>query len=96
MAVRKRKSYSSEFKANALGLVLTIGRARAAKHLGISEGALKNWEAKKGEEKKLTAEEQAEADRKELIALRKENAEQKQIIHILKRAAAVFSADQLK
>lgn len=54
MAVRKRKSYSPEFKANALGLVLTIGRARAAKYLGIPEGALKKWEAKKVEEKKLT------------------------------------------
>ncbi len=55
-----------------------------------------SWEKKKSLEKKLSAKEQAEADRQELMLLRKENSELKDVVHILKRAAAVFSKDQLK
>lgn len=47
-------------------------------------------------EKKLSAKEQAEADKQELFALHQENAELKDVVHILKRAAAVISKDQLK
>ena len=57
---------------------------------------MKTWEKTKAAEKKLSAKEQAEADRQELMTLRKENAELKDVVHILKRAAAVFSKDQLK
>lgn len=57
---------------------------------------MKSWEKTKSAEKKLSAKEQAEADRQELILLRKENSELRDVVHILKRAAAVFSKDQLK
>lgn len=96
MAVRTRRSYSADFKLNAVRLIQSMGRAKAARHLGVSEGALSNWEKSKKTEKKLSAKEQAEADKQELILLRKENAELKDVVHILKRAAAVFSKDQLK
>lgn len=94
--VRTRRKYSDEFKSEAIRLAESMGRARAARQLGISEGTLSNWDKSKKLEKKLSAKEQAEADRRELISLRKENAEQREVIHILKRAAAVFSKDQLK
>ncbi len=96
MAVRIRRSYSQEFKSEAVRLVQSMGRAKAARQLDVSEWILKTWEKKQSSEKKLSAKEQAEADRQELIRLRKENAEQRDVIHILKRAAAVFSKDQLK
>ena len=96
MAVRTRKSYSNDFKVNAVRLVQSMGRSRASRQLGVSEGSLKTWEKTKAAEKKLSAKEQAEADRQELMTLRKENAELKDVVHILKRAAAVFSKDQLK
>lgn len=96
MAVRTRRKYSDEFKSEAIRLAESMGRARAARQLGISEGTLSNWDKSKKLEKKLSAKEQAEADRRELISLRKENAEQREVILILKRAAAVFSKDQLK
>lgn len=96
MAVRTRRSYSDDFKANAVRLAQSMGRGKAARHLGVSEATLSNWEKTKAKEKKLSAKEQAEADKQELMTLRKENAELKDVVHILKRAAAVFSKDQLK
>lgn len=96
MAVRTRRSYSNDFRSEAIRLVQSMGRAKAARHLGVSEGTLKNWAKTQSIEKKLSAKEQAEADRQELLRLRKENAELKDVVHILKRAAAVFSKDQLK
>jgi len=96
MAVRPRRPYSDEFNVNAVRLVQSMGRGRAARQLGVSEATLSNWEKTKVAEKKLSAKEQAEAERQELILLRKENAELRDVVHILKRAAAVFSKDQLK
>ncbi len=37
MAVRTRKSYSSTFKSDAVRLVQTMGRSKAARHLGVSD-----------------------------------------------------------
>lgn len=71
MAVRTRRKYSDEFKSEAIRLAESMGRARAARQLGISEGTLSNWDKSKKLEKKLSAKEQAEADRRELISLRK-------------------------
>jgi len=94
MGKRSRPSYTPEFKRQAVSLAGRLGLNRAAKELGVSRGSIKTWEdnQKKGEPKEAKEINLEEENRR----LQKENEELKKINYILRRAAAVFSQDQLK
>jgi len=94
MATKKRRrKYSSEFKAEAVKLVLEQGlsRAQASRDLGVAESVLGRWVQVAERDNRpgaLTAEE-----REELKRLRKENKVLRTEREILKRAAAFFAKE---
>ena len=92
---RDRRSFTDEFKAGAVHLVLDEAKsvARVARELDLTESALRNWveQAKadrSGGKTGLTSEERAE-----LTRLRKENRELRMEREILKKAAAFFAKE---
>jgi transposase len=92
---RLRKSFSPEFKDEAVKMVIESSRpiARVAKELGINEGTLGNWVSiyrreHAGEEPPPTVSERAR-----LRELERENRELKMENDFLKKAAAYFARD---
>jgi transposase len=92
---RPRRSFTEEFKAGAVRLVLEEGKTagQVARELDLTESALREWveraradltHGKTG----LTTEE-----REELRRLRKENRELRMEREILKKAAAFFAKE---
>lgn len=92
--MEKRKTYSPEFKQQAVDLAISLGNySQAARQLGISNSILYTWKGKCGHEAKVSILSESE---QEIQRLKRENAELKKVNHILKAAAAFFSQDQLK
>ena len=93
---RTRRSFTDDYKAGAVRLVLDGGQtvAAAARDLGLTESSLRNWveqaraDRTKGRSR-LTTEERAE-----LASLRKDNRELRMERDILKKAAAFFAKNQ--
>ena len=92
---RSKKSYSPEFREEAVKLVIETSRpiAQVAKELGIVEGTLGNWvnayrREHAGEEPPL-----ASPERAELAELRRRTRELEQENLFLKKAAAYFAKD---
>ena len=91
---RTRRSFSEEFKAAAVRLVLEEGKTvgAAARDLDLTESALRNWveqaraDRGKGKPGALTT-----AEREELARLRKDNRILQEEREILKKAAAFFA-----
>ena len=90
---RRRRSYTDEFKASAVRLVLDEGRsvAGAARDLDVTESALRSWVEharadRTGGQTGLTM-----AEREELARLRKENRILLEEREILKKATAFFA-----
>jgi transposase len=94
MGKRNGPHYTLEFKQQAVSLAERLGLNRAAKELGVSRGSIKSWKDKQQKDQPKAAKEinLEEENRR----LQKENEELKKINYILRRAAAVFSQDQLK
>ena len=94
---RPRRSFTDEFKAEAVRLVLDEGKTvnRVAKDLDLTASALRVWvdraraDRSKGKTG-LTSEERAE-----LARLRRENRTLKMERDILKKAAAFFAKEAL-
>jgi transposase len=92
---RAKPQYPQEFKAEAVQLVRSSGRAisQIAKDLGVSGNSLRNWlkqaEIDQGQREGLTTEE-----REELRKLRKENKILRQEREILRKAAAFFAREE--
>jgi transposase len=90
-ASRVRRSFTEEFKADAVAMVLDDDRRiiDVAQSLGIGEGTLGNWvrleKIERGERAGLTRD-----DRAELAELRKENARLRMERDLLKRATAFW------
>jgi transposase len=90
---RTRRSFTDDFKASAIRLVLDEGQsvAAAARDLGLTESSLRNWveharaDRTKGKTGLTTGE------REELARLRKENRVLQEERDILKKAAAFFA-----
>ncbi len=88
---RRRRSFTPEFKADAVSMVLDEGRSvrSVAIGLGIGESNLGNWvrqaRVDRGQAEGLTTTEQAE-----LARLRKENTELRMERDLLKRATAFW------
>jgi len=88
---RRRRSFTPEFKADAVSMVLDEGRSirGVAIGLGIGESNLGNWvrqaRVDRGQVEGLTTSEKAE-----LARLRKENTELRMERDLLKRATAFW------
>jgi transposase-like protein len=92
---RKNKSFSPEFKDEAVKMVIETSRpvATVAKELGINESTLGNWVTlyrrdHAGEEPPPTLTERAR-----LRELERENRELKMELEFMKKAAAYFARD---
>ncbi|MBE0389471.1 hypothetical protein PLUTE_b0437 [Pseudoalteromonas luteoviolacea DSM 6061] len=90
MTKRTNRSYTAEFKQEAVALVTEQGYSvsKAAASLGITDKLLYNWKAKVEAEQSganLNADERAE-----LLKLRKENKELRMEKEILKKASALL------
>ena len=89
--VRSRRSFTDEFKRDAVALVIDEGRRviDVADSLGVGEGTLGNWvrqaRVDRGERAGLTT-----SERTELAELRKENARLRMERDLLKRATAFW------
>jgi transposase len=95
---RKRKQYTSEFKKEAVGLVLDQGltAAQAARDLGVNESVLRRWTQQAQEARGEQAEPPAsESERAELKRLRSEVSILRREREILKNAAAFFAKENL-
>ena len=89
---RKHRSYTEDFKREAVRLVVDEGYsvAEAAKNLGIHDNLLRNWKQKfESEEEALT-----EDERMELAQLRAENRRLRMERDILKKATAFFANEK--
>jgi len=90
MTKRINRSYTAEFKQEAVALVTEQGYSvsKAAASLGITDKLLYNWKAKFEAEQSgasLNTDERAE-----LLRLRKENKELRMEKEILKKASALL------
>ena len=92
---RQRRSYTDEFKAGAVALVLDEGKTvgQVARDLDLTASALRTWVERAradrtGGKTGLTTEE-----RHELSRLRKENRELRMERDILKKATAFFAKE---
>jgi transposase-like protein len=97
MSRRKRRTFSAEFKREAVGLtkVGDRGVGQVAKDLDLTETALREWVKKAEDELEtqqpggaLTA-----AEREELLKLRKQVKRLEMDREILKKAAAFFARE---
>ena len=91
---RPKKSFSPEFKDEAVKMVIETSRpiARVAKELGINEGTLGNWvgiyrREHAGEEPPLTLNERARLRELE------RNLQRQMELEFMKKAAAYFARD---
>jgi transposase-like protein len=90
---RPRRSYTPEFRAEAVRLVKSSGKSipQIAKELDLTESALRNW-IDKAEEQSLPGALTAD-EREELKRLRKEVKRLEMEREILKKAAAFFAKE---
>ncbi len=90
---RQRRSYTDEFKAETVRLVLDEGKSipAVARDLELTESSLRNWvqQARADRSKGKTG--LTTAEREELARLRKENRILREERDILKKAAAFFA-----
>src|SRR6478752_3472183 len=93
---RTRRSFTEDYKAGAVRLVLDEGKpvAAAARDLGLTESSLRNWveQARADRTKGRTG--LTTAEREELGRLRKEVRELRLERDLLKKVSALFAKDQ--
>jgi transposase len=95
---RPRRTFSPEFKTEAIRLVSEPGQSisAVAKNLDLTDSALRNWirqakvDAGKGPAGALTT-----AEKHELTALRRENRQLRMEREILRKATAFFAKEQM-
>jgi transposase len=95
MQRRPRRSFTAEFKAEAVELVRKSGKSvyQAAKDLDLTETTLREWVRLAEEGKPLVGRPQWSAEREELDRLRRENRELRMERDFLKKAAAFFAKE---
>jgi transposase len=95
-ARRTRRSFTEDYKAGAVRLVLDEGKtvAAAARDLGLTESSLRNWveHARADRTKGRTG--LTTAEREELGRLRKEVRELRLERDLLEKVSALFAKDQ--
>jgi transposase len=90
---RLRRTFTDEFKAGAVRLVLDEGKTvgRAARELDLTETALREWVHRARADRTQGRTGLTTAEREELARLRKENRILAEEREILKKAAAFFA-----
>jgi len=90
---RVKKTYTKEFKEEAVSLVLDQGYSvtEAANSLGVTTKVIYNWKQKIEEQKSGAL--LSDDERTELIKLRKENKRLLMEREILKKASAFFAKE---
>jgi transposase len=93
---RTRRSFSDEYKAGAVRLVLDEGKsvAAAARDLGVTESALRTWVERARADRTHGKTGLTTAEREELARLRRENRILQEEREILKKAAAFFAKER--
>ena len=93
---RRRRSFSDEFKAGAVRLVLDEGKSinQVARELDLTASALGDWVARARADRSRGKTGLTTAEREELGKLRKEVRELRVERDILKQAAAFFAKHQ--
>jgi len=90
-----RRTYSKEFKGEAVTLLRTSGKTMHAveQELGLSHGLLKQWKRRADQDgaQAFPGHGKLKADDAELRQLRRENEILRQERDILKKAMAIFS-----
>lgn len=94
MSKRVTKSYTPEFKAQAVEQALTgeLPVAQTARNLGVNENTLHTWIGKYAPMRSRSSGAAPEPTYEELKRLRKENHRLRQERDILKKAAAYFAS----
>ena len=90
---RTRRSYTEDFKREAVALVIEQGYkvSEAARSLGIGDNLLRRW--KREFEAEATVERLSSDEREELKRLRKENRMLRMEKEILKKASQYFAKE---
>lgn len=92
-----RRTYSSEFKSEAVELAARSGRsiAEVERELGLSEGLLKQWvrKAKQDGKAAFPGHGRLKATDEEMRRLRRENEILRQERDILKKAIGIFTQE---
>ena len=99
MERRKRRSFTEEFKAEAVRLVREGAKSlpQLAQDLDLTESALRQWVQKADEaEGKGAPGALSQAEREELVHLRRENRQLLMERDFLKKAAAFFAKEGSK
>ena len=93
---RQRRSFTDEFKASSVRLVLDEGKTipQVARDLDLTESALRTWVERARADRTQGKTGLTTAEREELARLRKENRELRMEREILKKAAAFFAKHQ--
>ena len=97
MAGRRRRTFTAEFKAEAIRLVTEQGHsyAEAARQLGISENSLRRWKQAldaRGQDA-FPGRGRRSAQEEEIARLLAENRRLRQEREILKKATAFFAGE---
>jgi transposase len=95
----KRKTYTKEFKEQAVALYEAGGRSAEAvgKDLGVTGGMICRWQKRMAEAREDGLKAfpgQGKPRDEELFRLRKENAELREANEILKKAAVIFAMEK--
>jgi transposase len=100
MKMTKKKSYSDEFKRDAIGLQETSGKsvAEIERELGLSHNLLRQWKKRYQVDEETNELEHSEMEqlKAELRQARRELEIARQERDILKKAISIFSKDGLK
>lgn len=93
---RPRRQFDSDFKAQAVRLVLEEGQSAGsvARDLDLTETALRRWVNQAGADRTQGRTGLTTDEREELARLRKENRILREEREILKKAAAFFAKEQ--
>ena len=98
MSKKKRKSYSREFKMEAVGLITKKGYsfAEASRNLGIDYSVLRRWKTQLADDPKnaFPGKGKLEAPDEDLRRLKRELERVTEERDILKKALAYFAEDQ--
>jgi transposase len=88
-----RKSYTAEFKREAVRLAKERGNiAAAARDLGVSDTSLENWKRELEQKPETAFPGNGNPHDKEAAQLQRENARLKEENEILKKAVGIFTA----
>ncbi len=92
---RARRSFTDEFKAGAVRLVLDEGKtvAQVARDLDLTESALGGWVSQSRADRTKGRTGLTTAEREELARLRKENRSLRMERDLLKKATAFFAKE---